>query len=212
MNKKNLEIVVKNLRKQKVKNNPFPYILIKNFIPKKLFLNFKKTLPSYYDLEGKNIFIQSKSKSKRSIFYESQLFKKLISKNSYFKEVINIFMNLEEHLNDLFQKDLYKNINPNFKNVESNFSCSFSSSINNYIKSPHIDRREHKFHLLYYPDIQLNKGGDICLWSSKEKKVYDVFPSKKNIKLSKKIIPTPNSCLITLNTPFSYHSVTKYFA
>ena len=42
MNKKNLEIVVKNLRKQKVKNNPFPYILIKNFIPKRLFLNFKK--------------------------------------------------------------------------------------------------------------------------------------------------------------------------
>ena len=34
VNKKNLEIVVKNLRKQKVKNNPFPYILIKNFIPK----------------------------------------------------------------------------------------------------------------------------------------------------------------------------------
>ena len=140
-------------------------------------------------MEGKNIFIQSKSKSKRSIFYESQLFKKLISKNSYFKEVINIFMNLEEHLNDLFQKDLYKNINPNFKNVESNFSCSFSSSIKNYIKSPHIDRREHKFHLLYYPDIQLNKGGDICLWSFQKKRFMMFFHQKKTLNFLKKLYP-----------------------
>ena len=37
VNKKNLEIVVKNLRKQKVKNNPFPYILIKKLYTKKTF-------------------------------------------------------------------------------------------------------------------------------------------------------------------------------
>ena len=43
-------------------------------------------------------------------------------------------MNLEEHLNDLFQKDLYKNINPNFKNVESNFSCSFHQVLTTILK------------------------------------------------------------------------------
>ncbi len=211
MRKNNLNIVIKKLKNKKVETNPFPHILIKNFIPEKLFYNFVKSLPNYNDLEGKNIFIQSKSKTKRSIFYESKFFKKIMKENLYFKEIIFIFKNLEKHLNILFKKHLIENINEDYNKLNSVFSCSFSSSVKNYIKSAHIDRREHKYHLLYYPQIQMNKGGEICLWSSKKKKVYDVFPDKKKIKISKEIIPQPNSCLISLNTPFSYHSVKKYF-
>ena len=46
--------------------------------------------------------------------------------------------------------------------------------------------------------------------SSKKKRFMMFFHQKKTLNFLK-IIPTPNSCLITLNTPFSYHSVTKYF-
>ena len=55
-----------------------------------------------------------------------------------------------EHLNDLFQKDLYKNINPNFKNIESNFSVLFHQVLRTTLKS-HIDRQNINHHI--HPDI-----------------------------------------------------------
>lgn len=211
MKKKNLNILIKRLKNEKVIAYPFPYIEIKNFIPKKLFTHFNKSLINYKEFIGKDIFIQSKSKTKRSVFYESKFFKKLMKKDIYFQEVIYIFKNLEKHLNILFKEYLIENINEDYQEVKCTFSCSLSSAIKNYIKSTHIDRREHKYSFLYYPQLQANKGGELCLWSTKPKKVYDVFPNKKNIQLSKKITPMPNSCIIFLNTPHSYHSVKKYF-
>ena len=121
-----------------------------------------------------------------------------------------IFKKIEKSINEKFGVEINKYIKKKVYFVKTNFSCSLSSCIKKYKKSAHLDRREHKFHILYYPQIQKNNGGNLCLWKSNKKKIYDVFPSKDKINLTKKILPLPNSCVITLNTPFSYHSVTKY--
>jgi hypothetical protein len=206
----NLNYVIKKIKKGKLCTYPFPHILIKNFLPKKLFNEFVKAFPSYYELEGNNIFIQSKSGTKRGIFYESRLFKKIYSNNKNFRNVIKIFKEIENEINNKFKEKIAENVDEKYSYSKTAFSCSLSSSIKGYLKSPHIDRREHKFHFLYYSEVQKKSGGEVCLWHSKQNKIYDVFPSKKNIEKAKKILPIPNSCLITLNTPFAYHSVKEY--
>ena len=206
----NLNKVIDKIKSAKLETQPFPHLLIKDFIPRSLFLNFADALPNYNDLNGENVFTQSKSETKKSIFYESDLFKEIYSKNKHFKEVILIFKKIEKSINEKFGVEINKYIKKEFASSKTNFSCSLSSCIKKYKKSAHLDRREHKFHILYYPQIQKNNGGNLCLWKSNKKKIYDVFPSKDKINLTKKILPLPNSCVITLNTPFSYHSVTKY--
>ena len=185
-------------------------MIIKNFLPKKILDQLTSSLPSYSELKGNNVFIQSKSDTKRSTFFESEYFKKKLMNKQNLKNVIELFKKVEPIINQKFVDIIPNYICSDFINVKTTFSCSMSACIKNYIKSPHIDRREHKFHILFYPQIQKNSGGELCIWRSKDKKMYDVFPEKKNLQLIKKIKATPNTCIITLNTPDSYHSVNKY--
>ena len=152
--KSNLNYVVKKIRQAKLKNDPFPNLLIENFLPKKIFNNFIPSLPSFNQLHGDNIFIQSKSNTKRSIFYNSSYFKKIMNKNSSFKEVILIFSKIENFINKKFKEKIAENVDEKYSYSKTAFSCSLSFSIKGYLKSPHIDRREHKFHFLYYSEVQ----------------------------------------------------------
>lgn len=204
------KILEKKIHKSKLNTIPFPILIIKNFLPSKLLSELSNSLPSYSNLSGNNIFIQSKSGTKRSVFLESQYFKKFLKRNNNIKKVINLFKILEPALNSKFSNIIPRYINKDYINKKTNFSCSFSSCKKNYLKSPHIDRREHKFHILFYPQIQNKSGGEICLWECKERKIYDVFPDENKLKLYKTIKASPNTCIITLNTPGSYHSVKKY--
>jgi len=207
--KSDLRYVINKINLAKLNTDPFPNLLIKNFLPKKILRDFILNLPSFNQLKGSNIFIQSKSDTKRSIFYKSKYFNEIM-KEKNFKEVILFFSKLEKTLNEKFKNEISKFVKKEFISKKTKFSCSISSSIKGYLKSAHIDRREHKFYILYYPEIQKNSGGDLKLWKSKKQNIYDVFPSPKKIKLSKTIKASGNTCLISLNTPFSYHSLTKY--
>lgn len=82
-----------------------------------------------------------------------------------------------------------------------------------YIKSAHIDRRDHLLHVLFYLSSDDTKGGEIKIMQLKNKvrnNYYDIFPSKKNLKLFKSYKVKNNFCLFTLNVPWSYHAVSKY--
>jgi hypothetical protein len=80
-----------------------------------------------------------------------------------------------------------------------------------YLKSAHLDRRDHLIHIIYYSTSDVNKGGEICIQKLKQKKKqFDVFPETKSIRTFKKYKILPNSCLIILNVPWAYHSVKKY--
>jgi len=82
---------------------------------------------------------------------------------------------------------------------------------NGYIKSAHLDRRDHLVHILFYSSSEKLKGGEIkILKLKKHKKVYDIFPSKKDLIPHKRYKVKNNFCLFTLNVPWSYHSVSKY--
>ena len=148
-NNKNINLVKKKIFSNKIHERPFPVLIVRNFLPKKIFNDLSKALPSYNDLNGGNIFIQSKSGSKRSVFIESDYFKKKMKKEKAIKNTINIFKKIEPAINKKFRQHIDNNINKFFINKKTNFSCSFSSCIKSYIKSAHIDRREHKFHILY---------------------------------------------------------------
>lgn len=204
---KELETKIKN---GKLKLSPFPHLIIKKFLSKKNFLDLNKALPHFDELVGKDIFKQSNSDTKRSVFFESEFFINILRKEKKFAETIKNFKKIEKVINKKFKDEINKYVELNFSKSKTKFSCSLSICKKNYVKSIHVDRREHKFAILYYPQIQKNSGGELCLWSTKKKEVYDVFPDKKNLRMSKTIKATPNTCVITLNTPSAYHSVKKY--
>ena len=70
-----------------------------------------------------------------------------------------------------------------------------------YIKSAHIDRRDHLLHVLFYLSSDDAKGGEIKIMKLKKKiknNFYDIFPSKKDLKLFKSYKVKNNFCLFTL--------------
>ena len=146
----------------------------------------------------------------KDLFFLIKIFSKKFNEKNKIQDYYRTFQKIDS-INQKFFDIIPNYINKDFANSKTTFSCSLSSCKKNYIKSPHIDRREHKFHILFYPQIEKNCGGELCLWKSSKKKIYDVFPDQRNLALKKKIQATPNTCLITLNTPDSYHSVGKYF-
>ena len=68
-------------------------------------------------------------------------------------------------------------------------------------------------HVLFYLSSDDAKGGEIKIMKLKKKiknNFYDIFPSKKDLKLFKSYKVKNNFCLFTLNVPWSYHAVSKY--
>ena len=80
-----------------------------------------------------------------------------------------------------------------------------------YLKSAHLDRRDHLISAIYYPASKKNKGGELQLCKVKKKqKVFDVFPSKKSLTIAKNFQIEKNFCVAFLNVPWAYHAVKKY--
>ena len=56
-----------------------------------------------------------------------------------------------------------------------------------YLKSSHIDRRDHLIHGILYPCSDHHNGGDILINELKKKNYFDVFPKKKDLKINKNL-------------------------
>lgn len=188
---------------------PFPHIVIKNLFPLKKLRKLNKVLPNYIDIKNMDVFFQSSSETKKTIMPDSKIFKKLLKKK-IFKESHNLFKKLKPVIIKKFKKEIEKNVNEKFIDSKINFNMNFALMKKGYLKSPHIDRRDHLISSIFYPQSEQNKGGNLNLWKIKKKPIYDVFPSKKNISIGKKFKISKNFCLIFLNVPWAYHSVSKY--
>ena len=70
----------KKIINSKVKTNPFPYIFIRNIFDNSYVDELNNFLPSYKNLNGKEIMFQSKSKSKKTILPSSRAYKQLSKK------------------------------------------------------------------------------------------------------------------------------------
>lgn len=199
------------ISKSKVNLKPFPYIFVKNIFDKKYVKRLNNSLPTYKELVGDDIMFQSKSHSKKTLLPSSLKYKKLL-KNKDFKTLNQNFEKLKLQIISKFKNQINeyvkKKINP--KNLR--YHSSYSVMINGYKKSPHLDRRDHLIHMIYYSDSNSSKGGEIILnkISKTRRNKFDIFPPKSSVKPYKKYKVSKNCLIIILNVPWAYHSVSFY--
>lgn len=205
-----LKYSLNQVKKSKLNFKPFPYFVVRNLIPRKNLKKLNSILPSFEDITEKKIYFQSTSGTKKTLLPKSYRYKKL-EKNKNFKDLNNLFRDLKPYIIKKFDSSIKEYVKKKFHQSKFSQHSTFSVMKKGYIKSAHLDRRDHLIHVLYYSNSQSNKGGDIkILKLKKHKKVYDIFPSKKDLVSHKKYKVNNNFCLFTLNVPWSYHSVTKY--
>lgn len=200
----------KQVLKSKVEINPFPYFVVKNLLPKSDLKKLNKVLPSFNEIADKESLLQSKSKTKKTILPSSRQYKK-VHKNAIFKKTDKLFEKIKPLVIKKFEPYIKKYVNIKYQKSKLNYHSSFSIMRKGYKKSAHLDRRDHLVHILFYTTSDHTKGGDIQIEKLvKNKKVYDIFPNKNDLKVQKKYKVKDNFCLFTLNTPWSYHSASEY--
>jgi hypothetical protein len=205
-----LSYLKKQINNAKLHLEPYPYFVINNLLPEKKLKNLNKILPSFKDLDGREVLYQSSSRTKKTILPSSIIYKKL-KKKKIFNEIDLLLKKIQFYVIKKFKKEIKKNISSNFINSKIIYHSSYSTMKKGYLKSPHLDRRDHLVHGIFYPFSDHSKGGDIQICKlKKKKKLYDVFPDKKDLSISKKYKVKNNFCIFILNVPWSYHSVSKY--
>ena len=200
----------KKILNSKLNIEPFPYIFIRNFNTKKFNIQLNKVLPNFNDLNNSDVMFQSKSQTKKTLLPSSKLYRKVNSEKNI-NNLNNLFKKLKPIILKKFKSEIRKHVNKRFQSSKLIYHSSYSVMKKGYLKSAHLDRRDHLIHIIYYSISNANKGGEICIQKlKKKKKQFDVFPEKKSIRTYKKYKIFPNSCLIILNVPWAYHSVKKY--
>lgn len=202
--------IKKKIEKSKIILKPFPHIIIKEFLPKTALDKLNQILPSYNDVNDNNVIFQSSSETKKTIMPDSDIFKGLL-KEKIFKDVNDNLKKIKPIILKKFKNEILKNVNSTFTNSKIIYNMNFALMKKGYLKSPHLDRRDHLISGIYYPASKSNVGGDLQLWGTKNReKFYDVFPSKKNLKIFKNYKIKKNFCVFFLNVPWAYHAVNKY--
>ena len=201
----------KKIINSKVKTNPFPYIFIRNIFDNSYVDELNNFLPSYKNLNGKEIMFQSKSKSKKTILPSSRAYKQL-SKKKEFRNLNRYFKDLKLEIIKKFNRQINIYVKQKVFPGRLKYHSSYSVMKKGYKKSPHLDRRDHLIHMIYYSDAEASKGGEIILnkINRNTNKEYDIFPARSSIKVFKKYKVTKNSLLVILNVPWAYHSVSYY--
>ena len=105
-------------------------------------------------------------------------------KKKIFKEVNNNFSKIKPVILKKFKKEILDNVNPKFLQSKIRYNINLGLMRKGYLKSAHLDRRDHLISGIYYPITKINKGGNLQLCSlTKKMRTFDVFPSKKNLKI-----------------------------
>ena len=177
----------KNILNSKLNLKPYPYIFIRNLIDKKSLLKLNHILPSFEDLNSKEILYQSKSQTKKTIMPDSKIYKKL-KKNKHFKEFDKLFIKLKPYILKKFRKEINNIVNYPFKDNQLKYHSSFSIMKKGYVKSSHIDRRDHLITIIFYANSDHTKGGDISIDELKKKTKFLIFFLKKKKSKAKKFI------------------------
>lgn len=207
-----LDYVKKKIKQSKLYSEPFPFFVVYDLIPKKELDKINKILPSFNKIKEKDIYFQSSSQTKKTLLPSSNRYKTL-NKNKNFKKINTIFKSLKPVIISKFKKSIKDHVAKKFHNTKLSYHSTYSVMRRGYVKSAHIDRRDHLLHILFYPSSDSSKGGNIQIMKLKDKKKnnsFDIFPAKKDLKMFKSYKVKNNFCLFTLNVPWSYHSVSKY--
>ena len=204
------KIAKQKIENTKIQQDPFPFLFVRNLISNKDLKKLNKVLPNYDAIVNDEILYQSKSKSKKTILPKSKSYKKL-NNCKEFRNINLIFKKLKPTIVKKFEKHINEYVKKNFSLKSLKYHSSYSVMKKGYLKSPHLDRRDHLIHMIFYPSSDPSKGGEICIHKMKQKRQsFDVFPDEKNLTIKKKYKVFNNSCIIILNVPWAYHSVSKY--
>tara|TARA_B100001057_G_scaffold478266_1_gene548473 strand:+ start:1339 stop:2121 length:783 start_codon:yes stop_codon:yes gene_type:complete len=204
-----LRTLKEKINNSKISSNPFPHFIIKNFLPNEKLKKLNQVLPNYDDINEENVIFQSSSKTKKTVMPDSKIFKEL-EKIKIFKEINDNLKRIQPFILKKFKKEIIKNVNPRYLRSPIKYNMNFAMMKKGYLKSPHLDRRDHLISGIYYPTSKENQGGHLQMFKSKKKNTYDVFPSKKELKISKNYKIRENFCVFFLNVPWAYHGVSKY--
>ena len=199
------------IKRTKLETYPFPYLFVKNLIPPKELKKLNKVLPSFKDVSGDDVLYQSTSETKKTLLPSSSIYKKVIKEKS-FRKIDKLFRDLKPLIIKKFKPFIEANVRKKYQRSSLKYHSSFSLMKKGYKKSSHLDRRDHLFHILFYPYSDGNSGGELRLDKLKNNyKTFDIFPGKKDLKTVKSLKINNNHCLFTLNVPWAYHSVSKYY-
>lgn len=202
--------IKKKIIKSSINLEPFPHLVIKNFLDKKNLIALNKVLPSFNEVKSDEVIFQSTSETKKTVMPDSKLYKKLLKKK-IFKKTNDNLKKLKPIILNKFESEIQKNVNTKFAKSKIKYHMNFALMKSGYLKSPHLDRRDHLISGIYYPQSEPNKGGNLQLCGTRKKdKVFDVFPSKKDLKITKNYKINKNFCVFFLNVPWAYHAVSKY--
>ena len=205
-----LTSIKEKINNTKLSLSPFPHLVIKSFLPVSKLRKLNQILPNYSAIDDDNVIFQSSSKTKKTVMTDSKIFKKLIKKK-IFNEVNNNLKKIRPFIIKKFEKEIIKNVNPKFLKSKIKYNMNFAMMKNGYLKSAHLDRRDHLISGIYYPTSKENQGGNLQMYKPKtNKNNFDVFPSKKKIKIVKNYKIKENFCVFFLNVPWAYHGVSRY--
>ena len=134
--------IEKKITKSKLNLEPFPHIIIKDFLPRATLDKLNKVLPNYDDVDEKNVIFQSLSKTKKTVMPDSKIFKNLLKKK-IFNQVNKNLKKIKPIVLRKFNDQISKHVNPNFINSKIKYNMNFGLMIKGYVKSAHLDRRDH---------------------------------------------------------------------
>jgi hypothetical protein len=198
------------IEKAKIETDPFPHFVIKNFLDKTTVKKLNKILPDYKDVENKDVIFQSSSETKKTIMPDSKVFKDLL-KIRLFKKVNDNLKKIKPIVLRKFKNHILENVNEEFINSKIKFKMNFALMRSGYLKSAHLDRRDHLISGIYYPTSMANKGGNLMLCKLKKKhKIFDIFPAKNDLRVEKNYKINDNFIVFFINVPWAYHAVSKY--
>lgn len=205
-----LASIKKKINDAKLIVDPFPHFVIKNFLPLSKLSKLNQILPNYSDISDDNVIFQSSSKTKKTVMPDSKIFKKLIE-IQIFNEVNSNLKKIKKTVIKKFNKEITENVNRKFINSKIKYNMNFAMMKKGYLKSAHLDRRDHLISGIYYPTSKKGQGGNLQMYKTKKnKQSFDVFPSKKDLKITKNYNIKENFCVFFLNVPWAYHGVSEY--
>tara|TARA_Y200000002_G_scaffold352868_1_gene331898 strand:+ start:469 stop:1230 length:762 start_codon:yes stop_codon:yes gene_type:complete len=220
--------VLQNKKNIKFKFDKFPYIIIDNALPNKLYEELNANFPKNEKIIGENTYKENfayrynafSSLKDNEISNEWKEFIKFHTSYEFVEEFYNIFRDSIKKIYKVEKERLFNRDSTGIRfekqnhfNLDCQFVINTPTSGDTSVIEPHLDNPvEFYAALLYMKDNDDDsKGGNLTTYSFKDKpSFYGKSRVRKNkVNLIEEIEYKQNRLVMFLNSPYSIHGVTK---
>ena len=220
--------VLQNKKNIKFKFDKFPYIIIDNALPNKLYEELNANFPKNEKIIGENTYKENfayrynafSSLKDNEISNEWKEFIKFHTSYEFVEEFYNIFKDSIKKIYKVEKERLFNRDSTGIRfekqnhfNLDCQFVINTPTSGDTSVIEPHLDNPvEFYAALLYMKDNDDDsKGGNLTTYSFKDKpSFYGKSRVRKNkVNLIEEIEYKQNRLVMFLNSPYSIHGVTK---